>query len=110
MTVPIDVPDLVLLASQLARPNDGARPSKPEAILEQGRLEDAALHQVDGCGAELLVACRVENERRPRFQFSHDGVRSAQASSVRVDVEGLVVAQPPIAPTFHSLTRPDGRS
>src|SRR5205823_1452924 len=62
MAVPVDVPDLFVLAGQLARANDGARPSKPEAILEQGGFDYAALHQVDGCRVELLVACRVENE------------------------------------------------
>jgi len=65
VTVPIDIPDLLPLALQLTRPDEGGRPSKPQAVLEQRRLGEPILHQVLSRRAEFLVVCRIENERRP---------------------------------------------
>jgi len=65
VTFSIDIPDLLPLALQLTRPDEGGRPSQPQAVLEQRRLGEPVLHQVLSRRAEFLVVCRIENERRP---------------------------------------------
>jgi len=64
MPVTVDVPDLDVLAGELARPHDGPRIPLPEALLKEARIENACIEERLGGRPEVPVINRIEDERR----------------------------------------------
>lgn len=66
MPVAVDIPDLRVLADQLARSHDGPREAMAKALLKQGRVEHTAVEERLGGRPEVLVVGWIEDERWPR--------------------------------------------
>jgi hypothetical protein len=65
VAVPVDVPDLGLLAGKLARPDGRARIGAAQLRLELRRRDGVVLHRTEREPAEPVVARWIEDERRP---------------------------------------------